>query len=349
MSNWQKSLIRPTSSIKEALEAIERGSMQIAMVVDEERHLLGTVTDGDIRRGILRGISLDEAIHTVMNSLPTVARSYEDPQTILGIMKLKQLHQIPIVDESGRVVAVNVLDDMLMPQVRPNWVLLMAGGLGSRLAPLADNCPKPLLNVGGKPLLETILEGFIDQGFRQFYMSVNYMAEMVMDHFGDGSKWGVEIRYLHEQRKMGTAGALTLLPEAPEQPLLVMNGDLLTKVNFRQLLELHMEQKAHATMCIREYNFQVPYGVVRIDRQRLVGIDEKPLQKFFVSAGIYVLNPEIIAELPKDTPLNMPGLFESLIERNYRTSVFPIREYWLDIGQIDDFKRANGEYAEVFQ
>jgi len=349
MSSWKKSLIRASASIKEALEAIENGSMQIAMVVDEERHLLGTVTDGDVRRGILRGVSLDESVQQVMNSLPTVARSYEDPQTVLGIMKLKQLHQIPIVDENGRVIAVNVLDDMLTPQVRPNWILLMAGGLGSRLAPLTDNCPKPLLKVGGKPLLETILENFIDQGFRRFYLSVNYMAEMIMDHFGNGSQWGVEIRYLHEQRRMGTAGALTLLPEPPQDPIIIMNGDLLTKVNFRQLLEQHVEQKAHATMCIREYNFQVPYGVVRIDRQRLVGIDEKPQQKFFVSAGIYVLNSEIIAELPPDTPLNMPSLFESLIERSYRASVFPIREYWLDIGQMDDFKRANGEYTEIFQ
>ncbi len=349
MSAWKKTLIPTSASIRDAIVAIEAGVMQIAMVVDDQMHLLGTVTDGDIRRGLLQGHTLESQANLVMNTLPTVARSHEDSQTILALMKLKQLRQIPIVDELGRVLGVELLDELIQSKERENRVLLMAGGLGSRLAPLTDGCPKPMLKVGGKPLLETIMANFIDHGFCHFYFSVNYMAETIIDHFGDGSRWGVQITYLHEKAPLGTAGALTLIPDELTHPLLVMNGDLLTKVNFRQLLDLHLEQQADATMCVREFNFQVPYGVVRIDRDRLVGIDEKPVQKFFISAGIYVLNPEVIRLLPKSTSLNMPNFFETLIAQRYHASVFPIREYWLDIGQMDDFKRANGEFEEVFQ
>lgn len=345
---WKKTLIPPSATIREAIAAIDVGAIQIALVIDPEGRLQGTVTDGDVRRALLDGHTLDSRVCDIMNTLPTVARSSEDPQTILALMRLKQLHQIPIVDELGRVIDVELLDELLMGKERENPVLIMAGGLGSRLAPLTDTCPKPMLRVGGKPLLETILANFIEHGFRKFYFSVNYMAEVVMDYFGDGSRWGVSITYLHEKERLGTAGAMSLIPDILTHPLIVMNGDLLTKVNFRHLLELHEEQRANATMCVREYNFQVPYGVVRIENGRLIGIDEKPVQKFFISAGIYVLNPEVLEELPKGTFLNMPNFFESLIANHYNTSVFPIREYWLDIGQMEDFKRANGEFAEVF-
>ncbi len=346
---WKKTLIPPSASIRDAISAIEAGVMQLAMVVDEQMRLLGTVTDGDVRRGLLQGHTLESPTNLVMNSLPTVARSHEDSQTILALMKLKQLRQIPIVDEFGRVMGVELLDELIQDKERDNRVLLMAGGLGSRLAPLTDNCPKPMLKVGGKPLLETILANFIDQGFRHFYFSVNYLADMVKAHFGDGSRWGVQITYLHEKEKLGTAGAMTMIRDELTHPLIVMNGDLLTKVNFRQMLDLHVEQQAHATMGVREFNFQVPYGVVRLENNRLVGIDEKPLQKFFISAGIYVINPDLLELLPKHTYYNMPTFFEELINQRYRTSVFPIREYWLDIGQMNDFKRANGEFSEVFQ
>jgi dTDP-glucose pyrophosphorylase len=342
-------LIAPDTSILKALEVIDVNAMQIALIVDAQDRLLGTVTDGDVRRGILRGIPLEDAVHTVMNPYPTVARIWEDSTAVLTRMKLSYLHQIPILNEQDQVVDIKILSDLLLAGKRDNWVVLMAGGLGTRLAPLTQDRPKPLLEVGGKPLLETILESFIDQGFHRFFLSVNYKAEMIIDHFGDGARWGVEIRYLREDRQLGTAGALSLLPECPTLPLLVMNGDLLTKVNFRQLLDFHQAHQARATMCVREYNFQVPYGVVRIAQNRLIGIDEKPLQKFFVSAGIYVLDPLTLDRLSPAVPMNMPDLFEALIAEDQHTVVFPIREYWLDIGQMEDFKRANGEYPEVFK
>lgn len=348
MNNWKQTLVAAGTSLREAIHILDSGAMQIVLVVDESRRLQGTVTDGDVRRGILKGISLDDPVGKIMNPSPTVARSGDERQVILAMMQQKLLHHIPVVDEHGCLIGLEILDDIIQRRIRDNPVVLMAGGLGSRLQPLTNNCPKPMLQVGNKPLLETILENFIEYGFHRFYISLNYMGQVIKDYFGDGSRWSVEITYLEEDRKMGTAGALSLLPQRPDLPLLVMNGDLLTKVNFRQLLEFHLEHRAQATMCVREYDFQVPYGVVKIERQRITGIDEKPVQRFFVNAGIYVLDPAAMDLIPQDTYYDMPSLFEKLIQRGEETSAFPIREYWLDIGQLADYDRANGEFKQVF-
>jgi dTDP-glucose pyrophosphorylase len=347
MSEWRKALIPPTTTIRDALRAIDEASLQIALVVDAEQRLLGTVTDGDVRRGILRGIELDEAVAQVMNTLPTVARSHEDPEDILALMKLKTLRQIPIVDELGRVISVDVIEALIQAPARDNWVVLMAGGLGTRLGSLTADTPKPMLKVGGKPVLETIIENFRHFGFRKFYIAVNFKADVIQSHFGDGSAWDVEIAYLQEQERLGTAGALGLLPERPTAPIFVMNGDLLTKVNFQHLLDFHLEQKANATMCIREYNLQVPYGVVRTQGLRFLGIDEKPVQKFFVNSGVYVLGPEALDRLPPGAS-DMTALFGTLAEEGFKVCAFPMREYWLDIGHTDDFNRANSEFGQVF-
>lgn len=348
MISFKNILISPTTSILSAIKIIDDSTIQIALVVDEQNRLLGTVTDGDIRRSILKGISMNEPVKLIMNPKPTVARINEARVKILEIMKNKRLHQIPVVDEHGSVVGLEILDQMLKSPGRENWVVIMAGGLGSRLLPLTEDCPKPLLKVGGKPLLETILENFKEYGFQLFFLSVNYKAEMIKDYFGDGSCFGVEIRYIHEDKRMGTAGALGLLPERPSQPVFVMNGDLLTKINFKQLLDYHLEHRAMATMCVREYNFQVPYGVVKIEKNRLVGIEEKPVQRFFISAGIYVLEPKIMDCIPKDVFFDMPSLFKEIIYNGHQVSTFPVREYWLDIGRTGDFEKANGEYKDHF-
>ena len=348
MNDFRKTLVTPDTSIRQTIQVIDASAMQIALVVDQANQLLGTVTDGDIRRCILRGIGLDQAVTQIMNTQPTVARADEPQEQVLANMQLKQLHRIPIVEASGRVVGIEFLEQLIQPHHKENWVVLMAGGLGSRLESLTSNCPKPMLMVGNKPLLETILENFIAYGFHRFYISVNYMADMVKAHFGDGVRWNVDIRYLEENQRLGTAGALALLPEKPVKPILVMNGDVLTKVNFRQLLEFHLEQKVRASMCVREYDFQVPYGVVKIDNHRITGIDEKPIQRFFVNAGVYVLEPEVLALIPEQAYFDMPSLFEKLIAAGEEAAVFPIREYWLDIGQRADYDRANGEFTQVF-
>lgn len=348
MNYWKEILVLPETPIREAIRVLDKSAKQILLVVDGENRLMGTVTDGDIRRGILKGLSLDEHTDKIMGSSPTVARAGDDRQSILAMMRQKKLHHIPVVNEQNRVVGIEFLEELIQPHLKENWVVLMAGGLGSRLRPLTNDCPKPMLKVGNKPLLETILENFIEYGFRHFYISVNYMADMVKDHFGDGARWGVEIRYLEEDRKLGTAGALSLLPSKPQAPLLVMNGDVLTKVNFRQLLDFHATHDSMATMCVREYDFQVPYGVVRIEKHRITGIDEKPVHRFFVNAGIYVLAPEALQAIPAGQFFDMPTLFETLIAKGEETVVFPIREYWLDIGQLADYDRANGEFMQVF-
>jgi len=349
MKDWKKVLVSPDATLRETIQVIDSAALKIALVVDDAKHLLGTVTDGDIRRGILKGCSLEDRAQHVMNAHPTVAHQNEGREKVLALMRHKQINQIPIVDHAGSVVGLEVLETILEPPRRENWVVLMAGGLGVRLKPLTDEIPKPLLKVGGKPILETILENFLEYGFNRFYISVNYKGELIEQYFGDGSRWGVKISYLREKEKLGTAGALSLLPEKPVMPTLVMNGDVLTKVNFQQLLDFHIEHKSRATMCVREYDFQVPYGVVKIDEHRIYSIEEKPVQRFFVNAGIYVLEPESLQMISKDTYFDMPTLFEQLVANKEETAVFPIREYWLDIGRMDDFQRAENEFGKVFE
>lgn len=349
MNNWRESLVQVDISILEVLKVIDEQALQIALVVDPAHRLLGTVTDGDVRRAILHGISLNQPVSSIMNRQPKTAKIDEKRDVILSIMKRYRLKHIPILDQTGCVVSMEFLDDMVKVTKRENNVVLMAGGLGKRLGELTRNCPKPLLKVGDKPILETILQNFIEYGFHKFYISVNYKADMIEQYFGDGSNWDVDIRYIRETNRLGTAGPLSLLPENLEHPLVVMNGDLLTKVNFKHLLDFHTEHKSQATMCVREYNFQVPYGVVQLDRHRLVGIVEKPTQQFFISAGVYVLEPEVLKLIPPKKSFDMPTLFNKLVSQNHETAAFPIREYWLDIGQTGDFERANGEFAEVFK
>jgi len=349
MSRWQKALVSGQTSIHEVIQILDASALQIVLVVDENNHLLGTVTDGDVRRGILKCLPLTEPVHRIMNPNPTVAKADEGRDSLFAVMRRTGLHHLPLLDENNCLVGLETLDDLIQTHPRENRVVLMAGGLGSRLQPLTAHCPKPMLKIGNKPLLETILEKLIEHGFHRFYISVNYMSEIVESHFGDGSRWSVDIRYLHEEQRLGTAGALSLLPEKPIEPVLVMNGDLLTKVNFSNLLDFHFKQHAVATMCVREYDFQVPFGVVKIDKTRVVGIDEKPTQRFFVNAGIYVLEPETLDFIPRNTFLDMPMLFEKMIEHDKETAVFPVREYWLDVGHMADFQRASDEYMRLFE
>lgn len=349
MKDWTKALITPKATISEALKTIDSSSAQIAMVIDNNKQLLGVATDGDIRRALLKGFSLETPIEQIMNTSPITFNKYDDRRKILNLMRRVQVHHIPIVDSNGCLVGLEVIDDFTDNYECENHVVLMAGGLGSRLRPLTDNCPKPLLKVGNKPLIQTIVESFIEQGFKNFYISVNYLAERIKEHFGDGSSLGIEIKYLTESKKLGTAGALGLLPNNTDKPFIVMNGDILTKVNFNNLLKYHCDQDAVGTMCVREYNYQIPYGVVHVDNDRLINIEEKPVQNVFVSGGIYVFNPEVLNLFSKNEEIDMPNLFKRIIEKGNNVSVYPINEYWLDIGKISDFKKANGEYYEMFK
>lgn len=348
MKNWKAVLIAPTVPIIEAVRIIESEALQIALVTDENSRLLGTVTDGDIRRALLQGLSLQTPVSRIMCASPTTATPDDGDDAILATMRRLQLGQIPVLDAQGRVVEMKVLKALLSPGTRDNWAVILAGGLGTRLRPLTENCPKPMLRVGGRPVLETIIHRLRAAGFRRFFLSINYLAELIESHFGSGEKLGVEITYLREPDRLGTAGPLSLLPERPTAPVLVMNGDILTKVNFEHILDFHAERSSMATMCVREYHLQVPYGVVRLEGDKLSSIDEKPVHRFFVNAGIYALEPDAIAYVPRGEHYDMPRLFQTLVDRGHNVSAFPIHEYWLDIGQIPDLEKAHGEFTDNF-
>lgn len=342
-------LVGPTATVTEALAAIDRSEGKIALVVDGDRRLVGVVTDGDFRRGLLRGIGLDRPVTEVMNPKPMVARQGEDKGRLLALMRREHYRQIPLVDSAGRLVGLETLLDMLQVVERENWVVLLAGGKGVRLKPLTHAVPKPMLQVGSKPILETIVDHLAEQGFKRFFLAVNYMADSIREHFGDGSRQGVRIEYLVEQEPLGTAGALRLLPGRPTAPVIVMNGDILTKVDFAALLDFHRRNRALATMCVREFQFQVPFGVVAVDQHRIVDIREKPEERFLVNAGIYALEPEAVAMIPEGLAYDMPRLFDSLLMQRKEAIAFPLREYWLDIGRLDDFIRANDEFEREFE
>lgn len=345
---WQEVIISPDTPIVEAIKIIDRGDLQIALVVDEASILLGTVTDGDIRRAILRHLSLDEPVKLIMNVRPRFIYRAESREKAVSLMKANKIRQIPVVDENRRLVGLEIADELLNPSLRNNYVILMAGGLGKRLDPLTKSCPKPLLRVGNKPVLETTLESFVEQGFRQFYISINYKAAMIKDYFGDGSSWGINIDYISEKEQLGTAGALGLLPFKPDQPIILMNGDILTKISFGQVLDFHRKNHSDATICIKEQQSQIPYGVVTVEQNQLKDIKEKPVQRFFINAGLYVLNPNVLDCIPPGSRFDIPDLFKILLKNGKIITAFPIREYWIDIGRFDDYERANTEFAEVF-
>lgn len=347
--HWQQVVIRPEASLRSTIEVIDHGALQIALVVDEDDKLVGVVTDGDIRRALLRGLSLEQAVGDVMNKRPKVATLQDSKTQLIAMMEGHHLYQLPVVDEQGRVVRLESLQALYKQPSFPNPVFLMAGGFGKRLRPYTDDCPKPLLEIGGKPILQTIIENFVKSGFRQFFIAVHYKAEQIKQYFGDGGRWGIEIRYIDEVEPMGTAGAIGLLPDGlPDVPIIVMNGDILTQIDFSRLLAYHNEQQAIATMCVRQYEYQIPYGVVTLDHQRIVGIEEKPLQSCLANAGIYVLDHSLIKSIAAQNKLDMPTLFNQQIALGETVSMFAVNDYWLDIGREADFLRAQGEFAQYF-
>jgi dTDP-glucose pyrophosphorylase/CBS domain-containing protein len=346
---WRATLVRDSATIRAAIRAIDDSALQIALVVDAEQRLVGTVTDGDVRRALLRGIALDTTVADIMNRQPAACPAALGREAALAVMRSADVKQVPLLDPAGRVIGLEILGDVVKRVERDNWVVLMAGGLGQRLRPLTQDCPKPMLSVGGQPILEIILKNFARQGFSRFFLSVNYKAEMVRHHFGDGERWDVHIDYLEEREKLGTAGALGLLPERPAQPLIIMNGDLLTDINFGSMLDFHLEQRATATMAVREHTVEVPFGVIDLADDYLAGVTEKPRYSWFVNAGVYVVEPRVIDLVERGKPVDMPDLFKRVLAGNERIAAFPVREYWRDIGRLEDFERANVDYPVAFK
>lgn len=348
MKDWRKALCGPDVSVRDCLRIINDAALQLAIVTGPGDVLLGVVTDGDIRRAILRGVDLAEPISAVMNRSAAVLGPDSDEDQALETMRRLHVHQLPVVDAGGRVIGMRILDDLLHAEL-PNEVVVMAGGLGSRLGELTRDTPKPMLPVGSKPILESIIEMLRAQGLRRIFISVNYLAEKVIDYFGDGSPWGVKIKYLVEAQPLGTFGALSLLPDGLTHPILVVNGDVLSSIDYRSLLRSHLQRRAAATMGVRMHSVQIPFGVASLDGDTLLGIEEKPVQQFFINAGVYVLEPRSLVLIPRGRRYDAPEFFRELIARGDHPAVFPIAEYWVDIGQVADFERANVEFGNRFQ
>ena len=342
--SWKDTLLGQDKTIKDAAELLTLSSMRIVLVVDDENRLLGTVTDGDIRRAIARGYSMESNVREIMQKEPTTVVQSEERWKIIQKMRAGDLLHLPVLDTDGKVVDLEIVQDFVFSAKRSNPVLLMAGGFGKRLYPLTQDVPKSLLRVGKKPILETILEQLIDAGFSKYFISVHYKSEQVENFFGNGEKWGVSIEYLKEEQPLGTAGALGLLDiNSIKQPLLVMNTDLLTGISFGELLEFHTARSGAATICVREYELQIPYGVVQGDDVQVYDIIEKPKKVFFVSAGIYVLDPELILQSRPVQAKDMPELLRTTIRNGKTDCMFPIHENWLDIGRMEEYQRAQSQ------
>ena len=345
VGGWRKTLLPAGSTVQDAIRRLDEGGLQIAIVIDDEGSLIGTLTDGDIRRGLLRGLEMGSPIDSIIHHEPLVVPPQWGRDTVLQLMQANKIHQLPVVDEARQVVGLHLWDELLAPVRRDNVMVIMDGGRGVRLLPHTENCPKPLLPVGGKPMLEHIIERARADGFHRFVLAVHYLAHMIEAHFGDGSRWQVRIDYLREESPLGTAGALGLLDPAPEAPFLVTNGDVLTDIRYSELLDFHLRHRSTATMAVRLHEWQHPFGVVRTHGVDIVGFEEKPISRSHINAGIYVLEPRALDSLGENEHCDMPSLFARLQERAERTIVYPMHEPWLDVGRADDLDRARGQLA----
>lgn len=326
--------------MQQAIRNLDETSLKIAIVVSADGLLLGTVTDGDIRRGLLRGLDLDSSVGSIAFRDPLVVPPQLGRDTVLQLMQANKIHQVPVVDENRHVVGLHVWDELLTPAPRSNLMVIMAGGQGTRLRPHTDNCPKPMLLVNGKPMLEHIIERARADGFQRFMLAIHFLGHMIEEYFGDGIRWRVQIDYLREASPLGTAGAIGLLSPRPEAPFLVTNGDVLTDIHYGELLDFHSRHDASATMAVRLHEWQHPFGVVRTKGVDIVGIEEKPISRSHINAGVYVLEPGALDVLSCGEPCDMPTLFSRLQERGDRTIVYPMHEPWLDVGRPDDLAKA---------
>jgi dTDP-glucose pyrophosphorylase len=329
--------LQPGTSLGEAIRNLDSTGLQIVMIVRPDGTLLGTMTDGDIRRGLIRGMDLASPIDSILSRDPLVVPQQVGRDTVLQLMQANKIHQLPIVDDHRRVVGLHLLDELMVPGLRENRMVFMAGGLGTRLRPHTERCPKPMLPIGGKPMLEHLIERAKVEGFHRFTLAIHFLGHMVEEHFGDGSRWNVSIDYVREEIPLGTAGAIGLLDPVPDTPFLVSNGDVLTDVKYAELLEFHIRHGAVATMAVRRHEWQHPFGVVHTKGVDIIGFEEKPIAKTHINAGIYVLDPRATGQITQGDRCDMPTLFERLREQGGRTIVYPMHEPWLDVGRPEDY------------
>jgi dTDP-glucose pyrophosphorylase len=338
--------VRPDASLLDTIAAISKGTKQIALVIDDAGVLLGTVTDGDVRRGLLRGLDMKALVTEVMNPNPTTASLGDDAQTVMVEQLSRMIHSVPVIDASGKVVGLFTDADLVTPDEITTPVVLMAGGKGVRLYPLTKDVPKPMLKIGDMPIIEIILRKLKSQGFKNIFISVNYLGNVIEEHIKDGAWLGLNVTYLHESQPLGTAGALGQMNGKLNEAFIVMNSDLLTNCDFRQVIRFHKKTGAKGTLGVREYSFQIPYGVVNIKGTEVESISEKPLHRSMVSAGIYALDPWALSLVPADEYCDMPTLLDKIKAEGQKVSAFPIHESWLDIGRHDDLNDARNNVEQ---
>ena len=344
---WRRAVIPSHATVQDAIRSLDQSGMQIVLVVSDGDTLQGTVTDGDVRRGLLRGSDLASPIREIVFENPLVVPAEFGRDAALQIMKANRIHQLPIVDESRRVIGLHLLDELIDPGNRDNLMIVMAGGQGSRLRPHTESCPKPMLAVGSKPMLEHIIERAKADGFRRFVISIHYLGEVIRDYFGDGAKWKVDVQYIEEAQPLGTAGGIALLDPRPNQPFVVTNGDVLTDIHYAEILDFHARHNVMATMAVRVHEWKHPFGVVHTSGVDIVGFEEKPVARSHINAGIYVLQPEAMDALAPGEHCDMPMLFTRLKERGGRTIIYPMHEPWLDVGRAAELEQARAEIGRT--
>lgn len=344
---WRQATLSATATIQEAIRNLDQVAIKIVLVVNERGELEGTISDGDIRRGLLKELTLNSPITSIIHHNALVVPPAMARETVMQLMAANKIHQIPVVDEHHHVVGLHLWDEITTPPTRTNLMVIMAGGMGTRLRPQTENCPKPLLPVAGKPILEHIIERAKSEGFSNFVLAIHYFGHMIEDYFSNGERLEVRIDYLCEQSPLGTAGALGLLNPRPDAPFVVTNGDVITDIHYGELLDFHIRHNAAATMAVRAYEWQHSFGVVQTNGVEIVGFEEKPVARSHVNAGVYVLDPDALNVLSADAPCDMPTVFERLQAKAKRTVAYPMHEPWLDVGRPDDLVLANNKQLEV--
>jgi len=338
---WRQAILMTDATIGDAIRNLDQVAIKIVLVCNQAGILEGTVSDGDIRRGLLKGLNMDSPVLSVTHRNALVVPPDFSREMVIQLMVANKIHQIPVLDEERHVIGLYLWDEITSPPARPNLLVIMAGGMGTRLRPHTENCPKPLLPVAGKPMLEHIIERAKQEGFNQFVLAIHYLGHMIEDYFGNGERLGVQINYLREEAPLGTAGALSLLNPMPDAPFVVTNGDVMTDIRYGELLDFHIRHAAAATMAVRVHEWQHPFGVVQMQGVDIVGFEEKPTARSHINAGVYALDPAALDVLTVDNRCDMPTLFERLQAQTKRTVAYPMHEPWLDVGRPDDLKKAN--------
>jgi dTDP-glucose pyrophosphorylase len=337
---WRQATVKANATIEDVINNLNQVALKIVLVVGDAGELEGTISDGDIRRGLLKGLDINSPIESIIYRNALVVPPDMPHAMVMQLMLANKIQQIPVVDADRHVVGLHLWDAITTPPTRPNLMVIMAGGMGTRLLPHTQNCPKPMLHVAGKPMLEHIIERAKLEGFSHFVLAIHHLGQMIEDHFGNGEFLGVQIDYLREQLPLGTAGGLGLLSPRPGVPFVVTNGDVITDIRYGELLDFHIRHGAAATMAVRLHEWRHPFGVVQTQGVEIIGFEEKPITRSRINAGVYALDPDTLEALTADTRCDMPTLFERLQAKSKRTVVYPMHEPWLDVGRPDDLVAA---------